>query len=70
MDTENANACWHIEPHVKGDLSWNQDGTVLTFTPVSQLPADTGYTISFDCALLDANKGALPLNAARPAANN
>ncbi|MEZ4643968.1 MAG: Ig-like domain-containing protein [Chloroflexota bacterium] len=41
----------HITPAINGDFTWNEDGTVATFTPASQLPASTEYTLSFETPL-------------------
>ena len=61
MDTESVRDALVIEPSVAGDLTWNEEGTVATFSPAARLPSGTEYTVSFGGPLLDANGEACPL---------
>ncbi|MBI2427667.1 MAG: Ig-like domain-containing protein [Ignavibacteriales bacterium] len=48
MDANSTAAAFSISPTVNGVKSWNNDNTVLTFNPLSNLAWNTLYTITID----------------------
>ncbi|MFH1361804.1 MAG: Ig-like domain-containing protein, partial [bacterium] len=45
MDTSSAEAAFSISPDVAGSFSWNDDNTVMTFTPTTGFTSGTTYTV-------------------------
>ncbi|KAB2923663.1 MAG: T9SS type A sorting domain-containing protein [Bacteroidetes bacterium] len=48
MDVTSANAAFSVIPSVTGTKTWNDDNTVLTFNPSSNLAWATSYTVNVD----------------------
>ncbi|MGD9099566.1 MAG: Ig-like domain-containing protein, partial [Anaerolineae bacterium] len=53
VDTASVRRALNIQPSIEGELSWNAQRTVATFTPAAPLPSETRYTVRFDAPLQD-----------------
>ncbi|MGA0854005.1 MAG: alpha-amylase family glycosyl hydrolase [Luteolibacter sp.] len=62
MNTANTQAAFSVTPNTSGNFAWSNGNTVLTFTPTSNLTADTIYTVRIDSTATDTN--GLPLHGA------
>ncbi|MCB8945376.1 MAG: Ig-like domain-containing protein, partial [Ardenticatenaceae bacterium] len=55
MDTVGVAAQFKLEPAAPGTITWNDEGTVLTFTPTEPLRRETEYRVSFAGRVAEAN---------------
>lgn len=60
LDPATVAASLQIEPAIPGDLSWDEDHTVITLTPSRRLPANATYVVSFQTPLRSADGRELP----------
>jgi hypothetical protein len=60
MDQSATGSAFSLSPSVAGNLSWNTDGTVMTFIPNTKLANGTTYTVSLSTTAVDTN--GFPLN--------
>lgn len=60
METASVQQALIIEPAMAGELTWNMDRTVATFTPADRWLSDTRYNVSFNRPLRDAAGEMIP----------
>lgn len=55
MKQKDTETSFQITPSVYGTLSWNSDGTILTFTPKDPLSINLNYVLKIDSSASDLN---------------